>query len=248
MTEYFRDPENRIRAGFALHAGNLFLQYQRLSAPIQPSQRYEATLTICILQALLTQCAELIKQMSENARSEWNQVVTDVPTRWGLRRGFVKEDTNLEALTYRRFLDSLRNACSHPTDLGATAALRSTGYSTIPGSSGLIEAFEFIDSPSVQDGQLKRQFKSPSRREVERQVDKLNESWRKVGQKAEPPFHVEQVGKEYQVYKSGNEYFRLFRAVIPLSDLAEAVKFLSNYLAQPSQDYWDGKTIKELVA
>ncbi len=248
MTEYFRDPQNRIRAGFALHAGNLFVQYQRLSASIHPSERYEATLTLCILQSLLTQCAELIKQMSKIESFDWEQAVTDIPTRWGLRRGFIKEDTNPETLTYRKFLEHLRNACSHPTDLALESFPMSTGYSTIPGPTGLVEAFEFVDSPSVQNGRLRKQFRSNVRQVVQNTVTTLNNAWMEENQTSEEPFHVVRIGEEYQVYKNDNEYVRLFRAIIPLSDLTETVKFLANYLAQPSQHAWDGKTIKQLVA
>ncbi|NDD12076.1 MAG: hypothetical protein EB072_05360 [Betaproteobacteria bacterium] len=124
----------------------------------------------------------------------------------------------------------------------------STGYSTIPGPTGLVEAFEFVDSPSVQNGRLRKQFRSNVRQVVQNTVTTLNNAWMEENQTSEEPFHVVRIGEEYQVYKNDNEYVRLFRAIIPLSDLTETVKFLANYLAQPSQHAWDGKTIKQLVA
>ena len=63
LMEYSRDEKNRIRAGFALNAGRLLEQYSRLSAGVRASERYDATLTICILQSLLTNCWELLKAM-----------------------------------------------------------------------------------------------------------------------------------------------------------------------------------------
>lgn len=248
MTEYYRDPENRIRADFALRAGRLLSQYLSVSGSFAPSQRYEATLTICVLQALLTQCTELIKEMSAEDRSEWRQTVTDVPTRWGLRRGFVKEDTWPEPLTYERFLTSLRNACSHPTGASQTSFPASTGYTTIPGPTGKVEAFEFVDSPSVQKGTIQRPFISKNKEDVEIQCQKSTADWNKHNPHSEAFFEVVRVRDRYQLFKEGQPYIRLLRVKIGLTELTGIVSFVANYLAQPTQEFWDGKTVSPLVA
>ena len=248
MTEYFRDPENRIRADFALRAGRLLSQYLNLSASLAPTQRYEATLTICVLQAVLTQCTELIKEMSADDKSEWKQTVTDVPTRWGLRRGFVKEDTSPEPLTYERFLTSLRNACSHPTGALRSSFTASTGYTTIPGPTGLVEAFEFVDSPCVKLGKVVSPFFSQKREKVERQCQQLAAEWNAFQPKSEVFFEVVQHGYGYQVFKDGQPFVRLLRVKIGLTELAGIAGYVANYLAQPTQEFWDGKTVSQLVA
>jgi len=248
MTEYFREPENLIRAGFALNAGKLVTQYLRMTTTLGPAQRYEATLTLCVLQALLTQCSELIKEMSEDQNTEWMQDVTDVPTRWGLRRGFVKVDTFLEPLTYKRFLNSLRNACSHPTGSSSVTFPQSTGYSTIPGRSGQIETFEFCDSPNVIGGRIDDRFLSNARQKVDRKCAELTNAWRKLHSNSCPPFEVVKQGNKFQIYKDNQPFLQVFKAEIGLPDLIKIVSFVANYLAQPTQDFWDGSTVSQLIA
>jgi hypothetical protein len=186
--------------------------------------------------------------MSEDERSEWKQTVTDVPTRWGLRKGFVKEDTWAEPLTYQRFLTSLRNACSHPTGALRSSFPVSTGYTTIPGPTGQVEAFEFIDSPCVKIGKVVSPFFSPQRERVERQCLQLATEWNAFHPESEVFFEAVQQGYGYQVFKDGQPFVRLLRVKISLTELAGIVSFVANYLAQPTQEFWDGKTLSPLVA
>jgi len=50
-----------VQAGHAGNAGKLLKQYLQFAAAQPEPDRYEATLTICTLHWLLTQCAELLK-------------------------------------------------------------------------------------------------------------------------------------------------------------------------------------------
>ena len=61
--EYFKQPGNIIQAGFALRAGKLLAQYSSLTLTLPAHERYDATLAVCVLQSLLTNCTELLKAM-----------------------------------------------------------------------------------------------------------------------------------------------------------------------------------------
>lgn len=64
--EYYRDPKNQIQADVAYRLGMIANQYRTLSAPTE--EDFSVTLDVCILQNLLTTCAELLKSMSRNER------------------------------------------------------------------------------------------------------------------------------------------------------------------------------------
>jgi hypothetical protein len=157
LMEYFRDETNGIRAGFALHAGKLLEQYTRLSEDVPASERYDATLAICILQSLLTNCSELIDAMRKHQKGIWSERVPDIPSSFGISLSCVRRDTFLSdpvELTYGRFIEHLRNALSHPTYPEKPPHESSTGYTTIPDGSRLVSRFRFIDSPWVQRGKI----------------------------------------------------------------------------------------------
>ncbi len=113
MGEYFREPNNRIQAGFALHTGKLLAQYRDLTRSLLPTEKYEATLAVCALRALLTNCTELRKAMRRHQREFWDLPVPDIGIgHLGIRRSFVATNTFPCALTYFDFVEHLRNALS----------------------------------------------------------------------------------------------------------------------------------------
>jgi hypothetical protein len=160
MGEYYREPHNKIQAGFALHAGKLLKQYESLSK--YHKEDYEATLLICILQSLLTICQELINAMKRSRSELWFTPVHDVPLLLGVSRRFVRKDTfQPYELTYSRFIEHLRNALSHPTSPEKEPYYSSTGYTTLPDNSGIISRFLFVDSPWVIRGEICSRPSSP---------------------------------------------------------------------------------------
>jgi len=76
--EYFRQPGNLIQAGFALHAGRLLAQYCSLTTTLRPQAKYDATLVICVLQSLLTNCTELLSDMRAHQKSFFGEIITDI--------------------------------------------------------------------------------------------------------------------------------------------------------------------------
>lgn len=240
--EYFRQPNNRIQAGFALNAGNLLVQYQNMMGSIPETSRYEATLVICVFQSLLTNCSELLASMSTHMKDAWQETLPDIPARWGLKRKFVTLNTFPVPLTYERFIAHLRNAVSHPTTPDKEPQLPSTGYTTIPGSSGMIENFRFTDSPWVDRGRDHSHYVRRDETKVKGRLDSFN---KKYGCHLEVSRNAAGL---YQAMHDGQPYRPIFIAEIPLAGLMNIALELANYLAQPTQENWDGRIVHQLVA
>ena len=147
-----------IQAGHALNAGKVLRQYCAYAKTLPPEYRYEGTLTISVLQALLTQCCELLKYMEDDRVQGkfFDQVISDGPYPWGLSTSFVTKDTFPGDLTLARLLEHLRNAVSHPSpDL--EFRFQPTGYTTTDDPSEHITGYRFTDSPWVKSD--RREYK-----------------------------------------------------------------------------------------
>lgn len=103
-----------IQAGHAGNAGKVLRQYLEFSAAQPESVRYEATLTICTLHSLLTQCAELLKYTQPRSLIDLQEPLSDTPNCLGLTTSVVVQDTFPEPLTGAGLLGHLRDALSHP--------------------------------------------------------------------------------------------------------------------------------------
>src|SRR5947208_434083 len=68
MSEFDRR-EGLIYAAFAAHAWRLLKQYETLTRDLHPTQRYDATLTICVLQGLITNCWALYEHLDQRSSS-----------------------------------------------------------------------------------------------------------------------------------------------------------------------------------
>jgi transposase-like protein len=53
---------------------------------------------------------------------------------------------------------------------------------------------------------------------------------------------------KYQIYKDEKVYIPVFEIEFSIVSLRSLTIELANYLAQPTIDHWDGKTIQRLVA
>jgi hypothetical protein len=142
--------EGLVRAGVALHAGRLLDQYAGLTREIPMGLRHEATLTICVLQSLLTNCWELYKYLGgrKHARVlspiyEFVESLLDEADVEILSR-FPAEAVELKP---KAVIEHLRNALSHPTVRNTEPA--TTGYTSVPDGSGYITRMRFTDSPDL---------------------------------------------------------------------------------------------------
>ncbi len=242
MGEYFRELNNRIQAGFALNTGKLLFQYRSLTANLPPTQKYEATLTICALQALLTTCTELMRAMKRNQPGFWTDPITDIPGHWGIRRSFIVSNNFPAELTYGGFITHLRNALSHPASPDM-APHPTTGYTTCLDGSNIIARFCFTNSPWVDRGCIHSMASSLD----EEQVKKTLKSFQR-NQRGASELKVENIQGKYQIYHGNQIYLPVFVAELPLNALTDLAINLANHMSQPTLANWDGRTIQQLVA
>lgn len=243
MSEYFRELPHRIQAGFALHTGKLLVQYRGLTGSLLPTEKYEATLAVCALQAMLTNCTELQKAMRRHQRKFWDDPVPDIGIgHLGIRRSFVATNTFPGALSYFDFVEHLRNSLSHPTSPDKRPQHPTTGYTTIPDESDVIAKFQATDSPWIDRGSILSKASCSDEVKVRDTVEKF-----KGGPQVTQLEVRNNLGK-FQIYRDNEIYLPVFVAELPLSALTDLAIELANHLSQPVNENWDGRTIQRLVA
>jgi hypothetical protein len=243
---YWEDDKHRIQADMALRIGKIALQYSTLDLP--PDQDFTDTLHLCLLQNLLTNCKELVEAMARDNGEELGlKVPLSLMSDWGLGPDVVHEDSFEGTSTVEELLVHLRNAMSHPTGTNLDARFPSTGYNSLSDSSKMIRAIGFCDSPDTKDNRpLSWQIK-------ERAIDYL-----KICQRPSRKYPWNMVPSDVQIAQSGHNGFGMFRfgqpyarvfvVVLTAHQLRSLIIGLSNLLAQPAREYWDGKTVTKLIA
>ncbi|SEJ66540.1 hypothetical protein SAMN05216201_113111 [Pseudomonas linyingensis] len=241
--EYFREPSNKIQAGFALNAGKLLNQYRTLTTNLQPMENYDSTLTICVLQSLLANCAELLDAMSSSQKKIWSENVHEVPRRRGITSSFIVDNTFPTEVTYADFVKHLRNALSHPTSTEKTPNHPATGYTTLPDDSGVISRFRFTDSPWVDRGRIHSRYSSSDLKKMETIISSFQGKHGDIGLEIKKK---QQTGK-YEIFRNNKIYLPVFIAELSLASLTELAIELANHLAQPVIEGWNGISIQRLV-
>lgn len=238
--EYFRDPRNQIQADIAYRLGMIAMQYRTLSVPAE--ENFSVTLDVCILQNLLTTCTELFRSMSRNERRA-SCLTADIAMSlaWGLKSEMITLNTFQGRLTGAVVLKRLRNALSHPTVLGSSDRYPSSGYTTIPDRSGTIRQYCFVNSPDTRNGRP-RSF--PRREEAERRLQHA----RNDGDMPEDVGIIKDDAGRFCFGRSDEPFARIFKMHLTGSEIHSLVIGLSNHLAQPIQEAWDGVTVAPLIA
>jgi hypothetical protein len=233
--EYFRDKRNQIQADIAYRLGKISIQYR--AARLATEEDYSVTLDVCILQNLLTSCVELLKAMS---RHERKAVLNADTLPWGLRPDMI-ENTFHGKLTGEVVLKRMRNALSHPTALNLADRFPSTGYTTVPNGSGIIHKFVFVNSPDVRRSGRPKMYQT--REKAQRALEEANED-------GDMPKEVKVILYSGSFcFGNDNEPFaRIFKIHLTAGEIHTLVVGLSNHLAQPTREDWDGATIERLVA
>lgn len=252
MSAYFERPEGKIRADFALRIGRLFCDYEKRLVSLAKSERFDATLTITLLQSLLTTCAELIKSVDE--QKPFLNKLSDVPSLWGLRSGMVVQNTFPGVLTHKLVLEYMRNALSHPNYGDVTHKYPVSGFQNL-NENGEIVGFSFVNSPDIKQegvvqsyrGETKPTKTKPETNPAKTKLDKLREEFKRAKDSRELELQKKTNGK-YEICCDGVPYVRVFQIDVPLSSLKKLLRELSNHLAQPTRKYWDGHSVVELVA
>ncbi|MSO21540.1 MAG: hypothetical protein EXQ56_14020 [Acidobacteria bacterium] len=236
MGEYYRDSNNQIQADMAYRLGIIAGQYSSL--PLPEDKNFSSTLDLCILQNLLTNCVELLKAMSRNERHTCD-LTADLATRklWGLNPGMIKDDTFwTKRLTAEVVLKRIRNAVSHPTCTDLNRTFPSSGYTTIPDGSGKIHEYCFVNSPDTRENEPKS---FPT-------AEKARAYIKKGKDEGDMPEDVTVITKDmgkFGLSQNGSTFARVFKIHLTSQEIHALVMGLSNHLAQPKQESWDGSTI-----
>jgi hypothetical protein len=170
--EYERTEDGQIQADFAARVGQVLLQYDHLKEKLAVEQQFEATLTICLLQSMLTQCQQLLDRLHYPDRAPYgldelvemaNRDLGESPPLLGLSKDCIQEIwPSSKGIKYRDLIEYIRNALSHPlpqTDMGFAR----TGFITQRSDSGAINYFIFTASPWVDHkGNLESKWKAKS--------------------------------------------------------------------------------------
>ncbi len=143
----YQRQQNLIHAGFALHAWRLLKHYEALTKDLSPSQRYEATLTVCVLQSLVTNCWELYKYLGRKSPQVLGAIDTFVEALLADPDVYVTNTVRGGAPDAKAVLVHLRNALSHPRMRETHPP--TTGYTTIEDGSGFVARMKFVDSPNL---------------------------------------------------------------------------------------------------
>lgn len=242
--EYFRDPKNQIYADIAFRLGRIVTQYEKMNAE---GEKFEATLYLAVLQNLMTNSNEYVRQMTRSARrnSIFNKNISE--SIWGIDDRCWIENTFQEKLTLQNFITRIRNSVSHPTNIKIISSSPSTGFTTIKNDSGIIDKFRFINSPDTQNNK----FKEFTKDQVFNTIYKRNSNNQIVHEEFPNDITYKEVPNNqgiYQLIRNDKPFIRISIIDLSVKQLGEFVKNLANYLAQPIQENWDGETIKDLLA
>lgn len=232
--EYYRDPRNQIYADIAYRLGRILTQYERTNVK---EEKFESTLCIAVLHSLITNCRELINQMDKKKLFPPLFNTNLENSIWGVNLSCWVENTFNKEFTLRNFIYTLRNSVSHPTRIDADTEFPSTGYTTKDVGSGTIQKYIFINSPDT----LNNKLKELSKNEAEYIINILKGDIEYTRFENKP--------YKYYMKKNGKPFIRISIIELTKIQLVTFVKCLANYLAQPIQKNWDGKTInKDLIA
>jgi len=237
--EYHRDPKNQIYADIAYRLGKIIYQYERINTS---EEKFESTLYLAVLQNLMTNCNEYVRQMTKSTRKNSIFKKEIEVAGWGLRKESWIKNTFDEELNLQNFITRIRNSISHPTPVESAQEFPSSGFTSLVDGSDLLKKFRFINSPDTSNNRIK-QFSSEDkiREHIDRNKEDLPD---------DITFTSKKIGKEikYFLCSDSKDFARISIIDLEVSELGTFVKHLVNYLAQPIQKNWDGVTIKELLA
>jgi hypothetical protein len=236
--EYFRDPKNQIYAHIAFRLGKIVTQYEKV---VIEEEKFEATLYLTVLQNLLTNSNEYIRQMPRSHRknSQFGKHISD--SIWGIDDKCWIENTFDEKHTLQNFINRMRHAISHPTETNVKSEFPSTGYTTIKDKSGIIKKFIFINSPDTRKNRVKQYT-------YKRAKSLLNGKEKDEFPDSAAIEEIPNKTDKYQIINNGKPFARISKIVLTVNQLSSFVKELANYLAQPIRKDFDGVTTKDLIA
>jgi len=230
--EYHRTKTGQIYADIAYRLGRVVIQYERLNLD---EEKFQPSLYIAVLQNLLTNCCEHVRQITRQHNFIFQKDIETVE--WGLKKSCWIENKYIEEWNLENFIKRLRNAVSHPRDILITSDYPSTGYTTIRDNSDMIKKFRFIDSPDTLHNQ-QRFYRTE--REITDYIRRNKNTFPEN-------IHYCNNGLGYFLAINSEPFIRIAIIDLTVNELASFVKHLANFLAQPIQKNWDGKTTAWLL-
>ncbi len=156
--EYYKTEDGQIQADFARRLGIILNQYRK---QVISTEKYEVSLTLSILQSLLTNCVELLNQLknSDKVKNPFYQYPIDSNV-WGFDNKSIKYNSFFQSqLTVEKILRHIRNALSHPTKIDINSLHKTTGYIT-KGESKLVETILLVCSPDINGKGTPKTYKT----------------------------------------------------------------------------------------
>jgi hypothetical protein len=151
MSAYEETEDGLIRASLAGRIGKLLTQYKP-----DASESYDATLTLVLLQALLTICHELLNKPPSELKKIKSEKLIDVPPMHGLGKLMVSQFfPGQPEPTFYDVVVHLRHAVSHPLFPKHESKIFETGFMALNGHDGKIASYKFVHSPDVKKGKNK---------------------------------------------------------------------------------------------
>jgi hypothetical protein len=219
-----------IQAGHAGNAAKLLQQYLRVAASQPETKRYDATLTICVLHSLLTQCAELLKYTQLASLPDLQEPLTELPNSLGLTTSLVVENTFPEPLTGVGFPVHLRDALSHPAP-DEEFRFRPTGFTSTGDPSGIIRGYVFTSSPWVKDDQ-RQPFGEKLPRSTEKAAASIIKRFCREDRAGFPLDVLPLEDGLFDVGHRGQPYVPLLVATLPLDLLVAMTLTLAQHLSR----------------
>jgi len=234
MTEYIETTDGQIHADFARRAGRILLQYERLARSLAPNERFEATLAISLLQALLTSFVELSRS---NARKrEFDELlalpIDATPPRIGLNPTTIRWSwSHRGSLTYRQVIEAIRNSLSHPAPQRLNQRFKTTGYTARATADGDIDGYCFVQSPWVaRDGKgYSPKFSPLANRE--RECDSMREALKEWSLKNGVCVTAEQQGSRLQPVLDGYVFAPQVEVQLSTSELRTFTLAMADLIA-----------------
>lgn len=235
--EYYRTETGQIYADIAYRLGRIVTQYEEFSIN---EEKFESTLYVTVLQNLLTNCSDYVRSMTKGDRhgSIFNGDIES--SGWGLKNSCWIKNNLMKHSNLGDFILTIRNSVSHPCETRIESDYPSTGYTTIEDDSGIIKKFIFINSPDVRKNRPKEYN---SEQDVERHINLET----REGRMPEGISYIK-CDNRYVLALNSEYFIRISIIELTIEELSSFVKNLSNYLAQPILENWDGKTINWLLA
>ena len=237
--EYIETEDGQIQADFAHRVGQVLWQYESHTQHLDSEERFEATLTLCLLQSLMANCLELIRSQSKIPESSWSilasRYISDDPTLLGLEQSCIRiQWPSVRSLQYREIIECVRHALSHPLPQRQTT-LPMTGYTTWKSASGVIEGFRFSHAPWVNKtgSDLAPKFKPSSNKQSEVEIlGSTAQEWtRNHGTQGLEVRHVK--GGRCQVFLGENPFIPVLKLDISTAQLRTLTLNLSERLSEP---------------